>query len=340
MRKLQPESGEGILAETLNSLDNYLLVTMKEPLILLSPELVREPPYVIHNLDMRIPNLEYLVEDRLDVDRIVGFGGGTSCDTAKFLSWKWGVPLIISPSIVSVDAWLCSSIAVRNFGKVQYVGNVIYEKALVDYSIIKKAPPELNRAGVADVVSICTALGDWKIAGEMFGEEVDEEVFDAAKAIADELLEHAAPIRDVTSEGIDALVKGQWDEMGLCEKFGSARPEEGSEHYLAYRLEEITRRRYIHGNLIALNVLAVLKLQREFAVYDIDRLKKFFDDAGLRYRPREQDISRGDYARALASMNEFVENEGLSHCLWSVDDIFDDSGDYSVDGIVDWLFSI
>lgn len=339
MQNRDPESGNGILAETLNSIGSYVLVTMEEPLSLIESALAKKPSALILNHDMRSENLERLAKERKRGGYIVGFGGGTSCDTAKYLASEWDIPLIIAPSIISVDAWLCRSIAVRVEHKVRYIRDVIPERVLVDYSIVKRAPAALNRAGVCDVISIATALGDWLIARDIFGDRFDQAVFNKARGIVDEMLARAEDIKQVTDEGIQALVKGQVDEVKLCEEWGNARPEEGSEHFLAYCIEELTRDHYIHGNLVTLNILIVLKLQREKAVYDLSAIKGFLDLIGVEYSPAKQGIKRNDMKTALESVQSYVRKENLFHGLWHLDEIFAPDGEYSVSGILDWVYA-
>ena len=339
MVNARPEFGEHILSEELNKLDDYILVTMEEPWELLQPLLEKQPSDIIFNRDMQIEHLESIEADPKTASWIVGFGGGTSCDTAKYLSWKWGIPLIIAPSIISVDAWLCTSIAVRVEHKVRYIGDVQPARVLVDYSIVKQAPEALNRAGVSDTISITTALGDWLIACDTFGDKFDQAVFNEAKQIADTLIAQARDIQEVNNKGIDALVQGYVDEVHICEQWGNARPEEGGEHFLAYCLEDITHEHYLHGNLIGLNILVVLKLQRDRAVYDMETLKKFFDDIGIEYAPEKNGIKREDYKQALESVQAYVKQEHLANGLWSLDAVFNDDGDCSVEGILDWIYS-
>jgi glycerol dehydrogenase-like iron-containing ADH family enzyme len=340
MTRRNVEFSEGILADTIDSIGSYILVTMEESWELLRFEIANPPAEIIINHDMTTESLEHLEKSkRPDADYIVGFGGGTSCDTAKYLSWKWNLPLIISPSIISVDAWLCRSIAVRFDHRVRYIGDVAPEKLIVDYGIIKQAPASLNRAGIADVISIATALGDWLIARDSFGAEFDQGVFARAKRIAAGLMDQTISIRDVSNEGVKAMIDGLVAEVELCEECGNARPEEGGEHFLAYNLEEITHSHYIHGNLIALNILVVLKLQRDKAAFELKKMKAFFDSIGLEYSPASQNINREDYRKALSTMKEYVEKENLFPGLWSLDNVFDETGEYSLDGIPEWVYS-
>jgi glycerol dehydrogenase-like iron-containing ADH family enzyme len=126
----------------------------------------------------------------------------------------------------------------------------------------------------------------------------------------------------------------------LCDEWGNARPEEGCEHFLAYNLEDITHGHYIHGNLIALNILVVLKLQREKAVFSWSEMKGFFDASGIEYQPSKQGIEKADYLKALSTMKEYVEKEKLFPGLWSTVGVFENTGEYSIDGILDWAYSL
>ena len=103
-------------------------------------------------------------------DVVVGIGGGSSVDTAKFLAWKRQCRMVLVPSIISVDAPLTDTIGVRVDKKVQYVGKIFPEELIIDYTLIGKAPKELNRAGACDIASIHTALHDWALARDHNGE--------------------------------------------------------------------------------------------------------------------------------------------------------------------------
>ena len=335
-----PEIGQGNFPRALGDAGSCVLVTMPEPLALLDGALPGGVAGVVFARGTELETLERLARELPSADLVAGFGGGTACDTAKFLAWKWGARLVLAPSIISVDAWLCRSIAVRDQGRVRYIGDVTPERIIVDTDLVRRAPAVLIRAGVADAISICSALGDWLIARDEFGERFDQCVFDSARRIARDLMRHARAIRNVTPDGIAAMVRALRDQVLLCEAWGNARPEEGSEHFLAYCLENITRAHYIHGNLIALNVLTVLRLQRERAVFSVEEMKGFFDAAGLAYRPSHQGIARRDYEQALLTAPDFVRRENLFKGLWWRERVFDDTGPLSAQGVADWLYGL
>ena len=83
--------------------------------------------------DMDVAHLDSVVEgltastgpDELGSATVVGLGGGTALDTAKYVAWRTGRPLVQVPTITSVDAGFTDAIGIRDLGKVRYVGTVV-----------------------------------------------------------------------------------------------------------------------------------------------------------------------------------------------------------------------
>jgi len=342
---IRPTFGNWHSVDLLNSIDNYLLITMEEPWRILEEKIDNRPSQIIKNMKMDEAHLEELVlvfKDIIDDSyTIVGLGGGTACDTAKFFAWymkknyNLDLDLIFIPSIISVDAFLCSSIAVREDNKVKYVGESQPKQILIDYDLIRTAPKFLNRAGVSDTISITSALGDWRIARDENNERFDQDIFNEAKKIAKTLIKAKDEIRDVSEQGINALVEGFYNEVVLCEKWGNARPEEGSEHFLAYCLESITGDNYIHGNLIGMNIIISLYLQEEYAEFSLDQLLNFFKDININLSPEKQKIEWNDIIRALKVIKEYVVKEELHYSIYNSPKLI--LNDEKIEGVITLL---
>ena len=88
---------------------------------------------------------------------------------------------------------------------------------------------------VTTLVEICTLQKE-------LGERYDDDIAARTRALVDRLLlpGSAAAVRDVSEEGLRLLSDLYVEEVTLCEMWGNARPEEGSEHYVAYALEALT----------------------------------------------------------------------------------------------------
>ena len=151
-------------------------MTMEVPWALFRGLYDWEPDNIHYVTDMDIETVESLDSTLPDCDVVVGIGGGSCCDSAKYLAWKRQCRMVLVPTIISVDAPLTNMIAVRVDKTVQYIGDIFPEELLIDHTLIQAAPKALNRAGACDIASIHTALYDWRLAHHNTGEAYHEEV--------------------------------------------------------------------------------------------------------------------------------------------------------------------
>lgn len=238
-------------------------------------------------------------------DVVVGIGGGSCVDMAKYIAWKRGCRMVLVPSIVSVDAPLTNTVAVRENKKVKYIGDIYPEEIVVDYNLIQQAPKELNRAGACDILSIHTGLFDWRLAHERIGEPYDEKIADEARACLRDLDGNAGEVYEVTPKGIDTVIDLFRREVEFCARLGNSRPEEGSEHIVAYAIEHFTRRHFIHGDLVGLGIFLMSRLQQNAHEWIADLMSR----VGLRYTC--PDASQDEIRAALACIRQFKDEAKL-----------------------------
>jgi len=299
------------ITEKLNSLRNYCIIVADPPWSSISQKLQNKPAQVILPQSVDLNYLEKLSKLNIQADILVGLGGGLAIDVAKFISWKKNMPLIRIPSVLSVDAFLTKEIGARIKNKVIYIGKSEPNEIIIDFSLIKSAPTYLNYAGTCDVLSICTALGDWIISNEYFRVPIDQEIFNKAKSLAKKMINNPQPVKELSEEGIKFLVECLKDEYLICNEYGSARLEEGGEHHLAYCIEKISSKRYIHGCLVGLNILVILKIQESYAVFEVDELKSYFDEIGNVCQMNKIGITPAIYKKALKNIHKYVIKENL-----------------------------
>jgi len=306
-----------------------LVVTMDVPWNAVRKRLDVEAaaPMMVETMEREI--VETTEQNLPPVDTVVGLGGGMALDMAKYVAWKRGARLILIPSIMSVDACVTREVAIREGSRVRYVGDVRPEVVVVDYELIRGAPARLNRAGAGDILSIHTALFDWKLAHTERRERYDPDIADRSSRALKRLMSGWRDIRDVTDEGI-RLLAGLFAEVNeLCFRFGNSRPEEGSEHFWAYNVEYLTGRQFVHGELVCLGVVLMAGLQDNLA----DQVHGFLEKARVRYRPEDLRLSTDDIVRSLLSLKEYVEKESLVFSIINTAVI--DAG--TVDGILSRL---
>lgn len=300
--------GQCILAETLHSMqesrgaESYIILTQPE-----AWEAAREQfqdadsSRVIYLRSMEYAQLMAMELALPATALVMGIGGGQAMDAAKYIAWQRHLPLILAPTIVSVDAAVTNTIAVREGQRVHYTGFVVADAIPVDFAVIRQAPAALNRAGIGDLLSIHTALWDWRHACQ----HVDEAVAQQAESILEELDMRATSIAACEDEALRFIMQSYVQENTLCLQVGSSQPEEGSEHFLGYNLEYITRRGYVHGQLICLCVYAMARLQDNRPEWTLSLIER----AACLWRLPDLGISRQDFIQALLSLPAYAQAE-------------------------------
>jgi len=254
-----------------------------------------------------------------DSDYIVGLGGGTAIDAAKYVAcYKSGAKpkLVLVPSTVSVNAFMSPEIAVRIEGIVNYQGPIFADLILVDIPLIRSAPPRLNRAGVGDIYSARTSLVDWETEHKTSQGWFDEEVFSKTTTVLKRLKEKARDIYDVTEEGIKVIVQSNIEiaeVVKILEQKGRPKnktwPADGIEHIFFYSLEKFVDRPLIHGEIVGLGAVVGTHVQGG----DVDSVIEDLDSFGLQFRPTQIGISFDEFKKAILSMKDVSRSMGYSY---------------------------
>lgn len=303
------ESGPNA-ARALTSLPGKtLVITMDIPWELYQKHYSWTPDHIYMVSDMDRDTVEALDATLPPCDVVVGLGGGSCCDTAKYLAWKRGCRMVLAPTIISVDAPLTNMVAVRVDKTVHYIGDIFPEELLIDYTLIQAAPPELNRAGACDIASIHTALHDWQLAHDHTGEAYHPDVARDALDCLNILDANAEEVYHVTPKGIDTIVDLYRREVKFCAEIGTSRPEEGAEHIVAYGLEHLTRRHFLHGDLVGLGILVVSRLQQNNPDWALSLIRR----CGLRYYA--PDASEDEIRKTLLTLKAFKDQAGLFYSV-------------------------
>ena len=240
---------------------------------------------------------------------VFGIGGGMALDHAKFTAWRLELPLVLVPSILSVDAGYTRAVGVREEGsRVKYVGDASTQlrSILIDFDLLQAAPPILNAAGAGDILSCYTALWDWKYAASEIKEDHDPRMSSGIETkCLERLYRGARELAEQTEAGLRMLSELFAEEVRACEEWGNARLEEGSEHYVGYALEAVTGKHYIHGQLIGMCTLMVAHYQGQ----DPAPVARCLTDLSLDCSFAAVGTTRTEVRDVLLSMDDFVGRE-------------------------------
>jgi glycerol-1-phosphate dehydrogenase [NAD(P)+] len=192
-------------------------------------------------------------------EKIYAVGGGLAADAAKYLAAQLDMPLVMMPTALSVDAFLTAASGIRKDGCVYYIETKPPEELILDLDVIAEAPLSVRSAGITDVLSIATGCWDWQFAERRGmnppGMEFIPWVYANAQSILEGALDCAAAAGAGDREGLKTLYDCLAMEVQLCNQVGHARPEEGSEHYFAYSVENVIGHGLPHGDLVGPGIL-------------------------------------------------------------------------------------
>ncbi len=297
--------GAGALDGIGRELGRFIVTTMDLPWRLAQPRLGAQPLAVLLVENMEIETLDRQVAAAPPCDTVLALGGGQAIDLGKYLAWKRGLRLVTAPTILSVDAFVTPAAGIRRGHRVEYVGQTNPDPLIIDYDLIRTAPPALNIAGVGDLLSIHTACFDWELAARAGKSEFPFRAEDVAKAraILTDTMAKADSIRACSDDGLRAIVEGYMRVNTICLPAGHYRVEEGSEHYLFYELEERLQRPFIHGWIVGLGVGLLSRLQENQHAEAVN----FMDAVGLCHQPADLDLRREDLVASLLNLRRYVE---------------------------------
>ncbi len=196
---------------------------------------------------------------------VYAVGGGLTADAAKYFAVKLNLPLVVLPTALSVDAFITAASGIRRDGCVYYIETKPPENIILDLDVIAKGPISIRAAGITDVMSIASGSWDWKFAHEQgknpAGMEFIPWVYDNAQSILNGVLDCAEAAGRGDKDGLKTLYDCLAMEVQLCNQVGHARPEEGSEHYFAYAVENHMGHGLPHGDLVGPGIMLMSRLQ-------------------------------------------------------------------------------
>nr|MDO8083729.1 iron-containing alcohol dehydrogenase [Candidatus Sigynarchaeum springense] len=293
-------------------------------------KVILDPPLEVSGLDAMVPSIT--------TSWVAGVGAGRIMDASKYLAWRARRKLCLIPSALSTTSWLNMAIALRKDGELYFPGNNHATQTIVDPDFISKAPMALTLGGIVDILAACTAVTDWVISHENAGEKISARGIKEFTALVTRILDSKAAFTGAPAAAIRAVHDMFLEALALCGASFSGRPVEGSEHFLYYLAEKTCKRRFVHGEIIGLMMLAASRLQGSRAMVAPARLKEFLAGIGVKYSPRELGMSREEMERVLRGARAFVAERKHPFSILNLIDL--DHEPAELNSILDWLFAL
>lgn len=226
-----------------------------------------------NSFDFAVDLAKYICMNNIQI--ILGFGGGTVLDTAKFASFISKTIYISIPTTLSNDG-LASPIAVlytKNQRKKSF-GSKIPDGLIIDINIILNAPRLLLKAGVGDTMSNYSSLYDWKLSCRKQESEANDFAYMLSEMSFNQLL--YSEEKSLESKLCIKMLAQSLVLSGLAMQIaGNSRPCSGSEHLFAHAMDELYDFKMPHGILVALGSTVSTILQRGDNKILLDYLKAY-----------------------------------------------------------------
>lgn len=247
------------------------------------------------------------------VEVVYGVGGGLVSDVAKYLGWARNLPVVVIPTCLSQDGFFTSLVAMRGGGTVEYVTTGSTTRMIIDWDVIRNAPPNVRGAGLIELLTIVTGLLDWRYAAERNQTTPETRYVQWAAGIMAGIAQQAFKIAEGVGRGRVESLRNLLDlmclEVQLTNQMGHNRPQEGSEQFFAYALEQkVAQGRPIpYAELVAPGLLVSAALHGQ----DVAPIRSTLEAAGLRI----DRFSGDDLADTLKILPEYVRKHDLPYSI-------------------------
>jgi glycerol-1-phosphate dehydrogenase [NAD(P)+] len=193
---------------------------------------------------------------------LIGVGGGTKIDAAKFTASRQNTPFISVPTTLSHDGIASPLASVKGLTKPYSVMAQAPLAIIADTSAIAKAPWRSTISGCGDAISKFTAVKDWKLAHKEKHEYYGEYAASLALMSAKLVTQNAKLIKPGNDEGLHVILEALISCGVAMSIAGSSRPCSGAEHLFSHALDMIDCPHAMHGEQCGVGSVLAAYLHR------------------------------------------------------------------------------
>lgn len=242
---------------------------------------------------------------------IYAVGAAPQVNAAKIVAHENQLPLVVVPTELDSDQLFEPHAELLSQGILNNVVTGAAESLVVDWEIILAGDPHRRVGIVADMLAIVTGLLDWRYAGK-FNKNLPGQAFSAwaagvAAGIASQTIKNAPGVGKGEIEAMRSMMDLTALSVQLANQLGHARHQEGTEHYLAFTLENNHLKDVSHAEYLAPGILLTSALHGQ----DPAALRDALQQAGIQINK----IRLADLQIALNDLPAFVANNNLPYAI-------------------------
>jgi glycerol-1-phosphate dehydrogenase [NAD(P)+] len=256
--------------DLLQNVNNYFKdLNLQEPFLIVTGPLVKKivTEKITDNLAFKHEVIEvqsadiseaYKVEEfakQIKANIIIGVGGGSVIDVAKYVAHRLDKDFISIPTAPSHDGITSPFAAIKGLGKPISIKAKGPLAIIADINVLSSAPRRLINAGIGDTIGKIIAVRDWKLASKLRGEYYGDYTASLALMSAKHALSCTRILNKDIKAGVRTLTEALISSGVAMGMAGSTRPASGSEHLFAHAIEMLYPNVGLHGELVALGTI-------------------------------------------------------------------------------------
>ena len=303
--------------------EDFLVVTSPRAWAVVQP-LMPRPRQVVMNQAMGDDALAKVLDESADAALVVACGGGNALDVGKYVAVSKGRPIVMIPTIVSTGSVFQPGYATRN-GQTWswHKPELDLRCVLVDFGVVRQAPPRLNCAGMGETISHLAMVSAWRWWSQqgLGGAAWDQSAADTMTNWIRQQVEGFVADLDETGQpgekGIRIVVENQRERYNL--PYRDIDLVGNLDHTFCCAFEWILGRELLHAEAVSLGTLINCYLYDGF----FDEAKSMLDACHTRYRPGDIGCTVQEVRQVLDRITEAGEHMVFTRNWFHVNEMDD-----------------